>query len=81
MAALHLRLGAAANMDARLHSPSVAANMAASLRRGGEEAGNMATPFRQILVFRNSTELLTRVRNFLLQAQPRIAFVADRLGI
>ncbi|KAH7961997.1 hypothetical protein HPB52_013939 [Rhipicephalus sanguineus] len=43
-AALLLRLGAAVNMAARLHSPFVAVNMAAPPRRGVGEAVNMATP-------------------------------------
>ncbi|KAH7955590.1 hypothetical protein HPB52_001676 [Rhipicephalus sanguineus] len=57
MAALLLRLGAAVNTAACLHSLSVAANMAAPPLRGGEEAVKMATPCRQIQSFRINTEL------------------------
>ncbi|KAH7973082.1 hypothetical protein HPB52_021079 [Rhipicephalus sanguineus] len=56
MAAL-LRLGAAVNMAARLHSPFVAVNMAAPPRPGVEEAVNMATPCCRIQLFRINTEL------------------------
>ncbi|KAH7969210.1 hypothetical protein HPB52_015908 [Rhipicephalus sanguineus] len=61
MAALLLRLGAAVNMAARLHSPFVAVNMAAPPLRGVEEAVKMAA---QILLFKGNRERLAHFSNF-----------------
>ncbi|KAH7956731.1 hypothetical protein HPB52_012217 [Rhipicephalus sanguineus] len=80
MAALLLRLGAAVNMAARLHSPFVAVNMAAPPHRGVGEAVNMATPCRRIHSFRISIELWARVRILLHIVQPHTVFFAGRLG-
>ncbi|KAH7952332.1 hypothetical protein HPB52_022006 [Rhipicephalus sanguineus] len=53
MAARLLRLGAAVHMAARLHSPSVAANMTAPPLRGGKESVKMAA---QIRLFKGNRE-------------------------
>ncbi|KAH7967862.1 hypothetical protein HPB52_003601 [Rhipicephalus sanguineus] len=58
MAARRLRFGAAVNMAVRLHSCSVVVIMAARPLRGGEEADKMATPCRQIRLFKAASELL-----------------------